>query len=149
MYCSNCGSQIKPELNYCSRCGTKVAKNDAENSSMAENLSAALGYIGGFGLIGFIFVALVLVKNGVPANALAAISFFYLATLFGICFLILRQTANFSGKTSAKNKDFHNNFQAEQLGAATTAQLDAPREPVASVTEKTTRTLDEVLVERK
>lgn len=149
MYCSNCGSQIKPELKYCSRCGTRVSKGaeDAQKS-IAENLSAALGYIGGFGLVGYIFVALVLVKNNVPVNALIAISLFYLAAIFGICYFILQQTANFTEKSAARNSDFHHNFQTDQLGAANTAQLEEPIQTLLSVTENTTKTLDEVLLKR-
>ncbi|HEX8736436.1 MAG TPA: hypothetical protein VF721_13995, partial [Pyrinomonadaceae bacterium] len=75
MYCSNCGSRIIAELNYCSRCGAKVAKIEAETQkSVAENLSSSLAYIGGFGLIGFIFVVFVLVQNRVDNYALGAIA---------------------------------------------------------------------------
>jgi uncharacterized membrane protein YvbJ len=151
MYCSNCGSQIKPELNFCSRCGAKVAKGDSDaQKSVAENLSTALGYIGGFGLVGYIFVALVLVKNSVPVNAIIAVSLFYLGAIFGICYLILQQIDKFSGKSFAPVQNLYNNFQTEQLNPANTAQLESPRrEPAAaSVTENTTKTLDEVLLKR-
>jgi uncharacterized membrane protein YvbJ len=149
MYCSNCGSQVKPELNYCSRCGMRVAKNDSEaQKSIAENLSSAVGYIGGFGLLGFIFVTLVLVKNGIHPTALVFISLFYLASLFGICFLILQQIKNLPGKSRAEKPESQNDFQNEQLNPADTAQLEAPREPFISVTENTTKTLDEVLIKR-
>lgn len=151
MYCSNCGSQIKPELNYCNRCGTRVSNPDAETQkSIAENLSSAIGYIGGFGMLGFIFVMLILVKNGVGERALIPISFFYLAALFGICFLILQQIKNSPGKSVAGKTEYQGTFQTTPgLKEATTAQLDAPRESFISVTENTTRTLDEVLIERK
>jgi uncharacterized membrane protein YvbJ len=153
VFCSNCGSRINTELNFCSRCGTKVVKNDSETQkSVSENLSSSLGYIGGFGLIGFIFVALVLVRNNVPVRALMAISLFYLGALFGICYLILQQiaVASSAGKSSAPVSDFRNNFQPEQLNPANTAQLESPREEPAgvSVTENTTKTLDEVLLKR-
>lgn len=153
MYCSNCGSEIKPELNFCSRCGTKVAKIDAPQmqQSLAENLSASLGYIGGFGLVGYIFVALILVKNAVPVNALVAISLFYLGALFGICYLILQQIGKSTGKLPAPIQNLYNNFQTEQLNPANTAQLgESTEQPAtaASVTENTTKTLDEVLLKR-
>jgi len=115
---------------------------------VSENLSSSLGYIGAFGLIGFIFVALVLVKNGVDAYALAAISFFYLSALFGICYLILQQIKASAPKSSAPVSDFYHNFQPDQINPANTAQLESPREPAAAVTENTTKTLDEVLLKR-
>jgi uncharacterized membrane protein YvbJ len=150
MYCSNCGSQIKPELHYCSRCGTRVSKIDAETQKSAvDSLSSMLGAIGVFGFIGYIFVALVLVRYSVPVNALVAISLFYLGALFGICHLILKQIAASSGKAAAHVPDFRNNFQTDQLNAANTAQLESAREPAAaSVTDNTTKTLDEVLLKR-
>jgi hypothetical protein len=153
VFCSNCGSRISPELNYCSRCGAKVSKNDSETrKSVSENLSSSLGYIGGFGLVGFIFVVLALVKNDVPVKALVALSLFYLGALFGICYLILQQIAasTSAGKSAAPVSDFGNNFQPDRLNPANTAQLESPREPAASVsvTENTTKTLDEVLLKR-
>ncbi|HEX9960044.1 MAG TPA: hypothetical protein VGB00_03880 [Pyrinomonadaceae bacterium] len=150
MYCSSCGSQIKPELNYCSRCGTKVAKTDLETPKPADDdLSSMLGAIGVFGFVGYIFVALVLVKYSVPVNALVAISIFYLGALFGICRLILKQIAASSGKSAAPVSGFRNNFQTDGLNSANTAQLESPREPAAaSVTDNTTKTLDEVLLKR-
>ena len=145
MYCANCGSQIQSGLNYCSRCGTKVTKIDSEvQISLSENLSSSLGYIGGFGLIGYIFVALILVKNHVEPPVLIIISFFYLAALFGICFMILQQLRMLPGKLSAKNTDVQSSFQTGQLDAGATAQLEEPKQQPISVTEHTTRTLDKV-----
>jgi hypothetical protein len=144
MYCSICGAQVKAELNYCSRCGAKLFKADSEESRVSETLSGSLGYIGGFGLVGFIFVALVLVKNNVPANVLAAISFFYLAALFGICYLILQQIRISTRKSEAAS---FIDFPADsQIGEArTTAQLEEPKAMPISVTENTTKTLDKAL----
>ena len=149
MYCSNCGSQVKPELNYCNRCGIRVAKEDSETQkTIAANLSSAVGYVGGFGLLGFIFVTIVLVKNGIHPTALTFISLFYLTSLFGICFLILQQIKNLPGKSGAERTELQATPQNQQLNSVTTAQLEAPNEPFMSVTETTTRTLDEVLVKR-
>ena len=145
MYCSNCGSQINLELNYCSRCGTKVLKADSKaQSSVSENLASSLGYIGGFGLLGFIFVALALVKNGVPEKALMLVSFFYLAALFGVCFLIVQQIRNFSGKSSAVTTDFQSDIQINRIGAANTAQLEESKQTPISVTENTTRNFEKI-----
>jgi hypothetical protein len=150
MYCSSCATQIKPGLNYCNRCGTRVSRTDSDTQkSVAENLSASLSYIGAFGLIGFIFVALVLVKNGVDNYTLGAISFFYLSALFGICYLILRQIDVSSAKSAASAPDFRNNFQTGELNPANTARLESAPAPAAvSVTDNTTKTIDEVLLKR-
>jgi uncharacterized membrane protein YvbJ len=50
MYCSVCGTEQEIGLNYCKRCGNRVAAG--EKSAVAGNLSSAIGYIGGFGLLG-------------------------------------------------------------------------------------------------
>jgi hypothetical protein len=151
MFCQACGSQIQADLNFCNRCGAKVAGPDpAIQKSVAENLSSAMGYIGGFGLIAFIFVVYLVVRSGADAKVLIPISFFYLATLFGICFLTLRQIAELTGKSHGRRESrVHDTAQPAYLKPVTTAQLDEPRDLPISVTENTTRTLDEVMIERK
>lgn len=149
MYCSSCGAQIQSELNYCNRCGNRVPRNDVEMSSVASNLSQSISYTGGFGMLGFIFVILILVKNGVDKGALIPISFFYFAALFGICFLVIRQISAFSKKDTSTIKPEISVAEPTYLGPVSTAQLEARGEPPISVTEHTTRTLDEVGVERR
>ncbi|HEX8287810.1 MAG TPA: hypothetical protein VF556_07445 [Pyrinomonadaceae bacterium] len=145
MFCANCGVQIKQELNYCNYCGARVSKLELETQkSVAENLSSSVGYIGGSGLFCFIFVVLILVKNGVHPTALVFISMFYLAALFAICSLIIRQAAVLSKKSLPSNNDIQSNFQTGQLNSASTARLEEYREPAVSVTENTTRTLDKI-----
>ena len=127
----------------------RVAKNDSEaEKTVVANLSSAVSYVGGFGLLGFIFLMVVLVKKGIHPTALTFISLFYLSALFGICFLILQQIKNLSGKSQTKKREFQQDFQNEQLNPATTAQLEEPREPFISVTDSTTKTLDEVFIKR-
>src|SRR5688500_538006 len=96
MFCSGCGVELEQGLNYCKRCGNRVGGD--ERSAVAQNLSSALGYIGGFGLLGLMLGAFMLSKAGMPSEVIGIISIVYLATLFGICFLILRQTALFIKK---------------------------------------------------
>src|SRR5688572_20694983 len=125
MYCSGCGTELESGLNYCNRCGNRVAKG--ESLSVAENLSQSISYIAGFGLLGFVFGVYMTVRAGVAAGPLMFVSFLYLATLFGICYLILRQTAPFA----AKRRDVNDRAQqpADSPGyikSVTTAQLPEP-----------------------
>lgn len=149
MYCSNCGNNLKAELNYCNQCGIKVSKfeNDSR-TAVAKNLSESVGYVGGFGLLGFIFVILILVKTGVNPTALVPISFLYLATLFGICFLLIRQSNSFSHNSSLTKDRFQETYQTGQFPSIETNQLEPPKEPVMSVTEATTKTFEEVLLKK-
>ena len=145
MFCSKCGNQLNAQLNYCNRCGAPVSKNDSEmRDEESGGSSEIVGYIGGPGFISFIFVLLILVKNQVPEKALIMISLFYLATLFGICYLCLRQGKGALGKTAPEQRDSGGNFTpVVQLPAKDTNQLEEHREP-ASVTENTTRVFDKV-----
>lgn len=147
MYCSGCGTQVQTGLNYCNRCGGRVAKSDSE--STAADIWQAISYVGGFGFIAYIFVILVMVRSGADTAALIAISFLYLATLFGICFMLLRRTETFSkSRLPAVPAEIESPPPA-YLRPVTTSQLGEPAEPGISVTEHTTKTLDEVLIERK
>lgn len=150
MYCSACGSQVQNELNYCNRCGAKVSGGDPVlQKSVADNLSSAIGYIGGFGLLAFVFVVYLVMRNGQDVRMLIPISFFYLATVFGICYLLLRHVSDLTGKSNPRSINPPESAPPAYLKPVTTAQLEESRQPGISVTENTTRTLDEVLIERK
>lgn len=147
MYCSGCGTKVGPELNYCKRCGNRVPH--AESNSVAENLSQGISYIGGFGLLGFIFGIYLMTRSGIAAGPVIVISFLYLATLFGICYMILRQTAPFTlKKKNHPDPELYDAVPQAYLSPVTTAQLPDPINSPLSVTENTTRTLDEVPIER-
>ncbi len=111
-------------------------------------MASSLGYIGGFGFLGYVFVALVLVKNGVPPNYLVPITFFYFAALFGICYLILKQTELFRGHSPQSDGVLPDQDQPAYLKPVTTAQLRAGHDEPASVTDHTTRALDEVALRK-
>ena len=148
MYCEKCGNEIKAGLNFCSRCGARVSSqsgSEIARRSPTEGLSNALGAIGVFGFIGYIFVALVLLQNNAH-NALVAVSFFYFASLFGICLMILNNLKALAASSRSQSADFQNDLQTGELKGANTAQLEEPKQqPIpVSVTENTTRTLDRV-----
>lgn len=148
MYCSGCGTQLESELNYCNRCGNRVPKSEA--MSVAENLSQSVSYVGGFGLLGFIFVALVLLKREVPMEAFVPISFFYLTALVVICWLIIRHSSQLTNLRIDARRSAENISAPNYLSPRTTAQLSEPADAgIGSVTEHTTKTLDEVFEERK
>lgn len=152
MYCWSCGKTVQEKLNYCSNCGARVEKNTSdENSSWTTSPSNPIGYLGVFGLGGFIFLVMSLLKRGLDPSAVFAMSALYLAALFGICFLLLRQSSGKAGKPQSEKINAKSEYEPpKKFRSEITKQLDAPQsEPVPSVTEHTTRTLDEVLIERK
>lgn len=145
MYCSTCGSEIKPELNYCSRCGARVDKlATAEKPSRALGvLSAGTSFVvlGGLGLtLGLITI---LLQNHVVIEAVVMLALAFLATVFGISFMMMRQISQMAGNAPRLKENAPENLK---LNSPNTAQLEEPRQPARSVTENTTRTLEKELV---
>ena len=150
MYCSNCGNKVTPELNYCNRCGGKMQKHENPNESLAKSLSTSLGYIGFAGFLSLVGIIAILTKDRwfEPA-ALVLIVGLFLTTLFGISGMILKQIFKLSENNKTTTNTPETNFQPAELNPPTTNKLQAPTEAPASVVENTTKTLDEVMVERK
>lgn len=145
MYCAKCGSLINDALKYCKSCGVKLVKENDANSpgSILDNLLTALCFVslGGLGIL--IGLVATLLKNGVDPIGVAIIAGFYLAALFGICFMLLRPVPKLID-AKLKNAEGNEFVQPVQLSAPITAQLEEHREPVRSVTENTTRTFDKI-----
>ncbi|MEQ1765666.1 MAG: zinc ribbon domain-containing protein [Pyrinomonadaceae bacterium] len=149
MYCERCGKQIDNALNFCNACGAQLKKEKGEQQSVLNLMITALIVVctAGLGvLVGLMAILLNNLPNPEPAFIFAI---FYLATLFGIVFLIMRQVSKLiDAKLKGKDIDFESPRRREeqplvQLPPKTTAQLEEQRQP-ASVIENTTRTLDEV-----
>lgn len=147
MYCSSCGSEIKKGLNYCNSCGARIVDIEKEKSGgRFENVSTSIGFIGLGGLIGFIFLTRILIENRVDAPVMVIILLAFLATLFGISFLLIKQLSG-NSTTTNQNVEFQNDAP-KTIKPANTNQLEEPKQAPASVVENTTRTLDKVPVER-
>ena len=107
--------------------------------------------IAGVGFFMFMLVIRTLTRSELPPGLFVPISFFYFASLFGICFMVLR----FGSKTLKAPKaekvfDTGELAPPVYLSPVTTAQLEEARSfGIGSVTDRTTRTLDEVTIERK
>ena len=151
MYCWSCGRQTSENLNYCSGCGARIDKTLPEDEqSWTDNPATAVGYLGVFGLVGFIFFVIQLLKRNLELGFVFAISLLYLAALFGICFLIIRQMSPRTEEDKPKKRPREEEIgDPQKFRTVVTNQLNAPHEPAVSVTENTTKTLDEVLIERK
>ena len=146
MYCPTCGKTVSEGLKYCNSCGVRltpetVDKGDAPGK-MLNNILNTLGAIVVLGLGILVGLVAVLLGNGVKPDIVGALAFFYLLTLFGICFTLIRQVPKL---IDAKLKGWNNtvNITSQpQLSPQTTGQLDEYREPLMSVTDHTTKTLD-------
>jgi hypothetical protein len=144
MYCSTCGTLINIDLNYCNRCGARVDKPaTVENSSPTGYLSMAAGFVGLGGLGLTVGLIAMLLKNGVVIEAVVMLALAFLATIFGMTFLMIRQVSQMSNTSLPKKEKV---FETPQLNQPSTAQLEEPRQPARSVTENTTRTLENQLI---
>ena len=148
MYCSACASPVTAGLKFCNRCGANLNKDQdvAKGSSIAAGLITAVVLVALLGL-GIMFGGAIALKNGGGFDP-ETIGFF-----MTFCFLIigttevflLRQLSRVLGATS-QNQLMENRaplFQPAQ--SAPPRELHAVRdtaEPIPSVTENTTRTLE-------
>lgn len=150
MYCSGCGTQIQKGLNFCNRCGKRVSDGLPAPRGISPDVAKAVGYIGGFGFFAYIFVVFVFLRAGAPANQLIPISFFFFGALFGICAMLLHyDKGNVGNSEESQEKRTYKEEAPYYIEPASTGRLVEPSDPgIASVTEHTTRTLDEIKLER-
>ena len=154
MFCSMCGGEIGDKLNYCNKCGAKLVKDEdgKRPPSILGLLVTSVSFIAIFGFAILVGLVAVLLGNSLPFDMVVIVSFFYLVALSGISFMLLRPISRLASghvRENAGNTESSGSYQPPQLDQARPAALNEPLRPVASVTENTTRTLDEVLVERK
>lgn len=148
MYCANCGSLINETLKYCKSCGVRLVKETGDDSSKSilNILLLVIGLVAVFGFGILVGLVAVLLKNSVLPEALVMISFAYLGVLFSICFMLLRQIPKLIDAKLNQKHQTSEILQPIQIQTKNTAQLEEHREPVMSVTEHTTRTLEKELV---
>lgn len=146
MYCSTCGSLMTAELNYCKNCGSKLvtAKDNDSSKSMLDNVLTTLFLVVMFGLGILVGLVAVLLGNGVNHETVTIIVVFYLVAVFGVCYMLLSQVPKLIDAKLKPQRETPESYQPPQLAAKRTAQLEEHREPVGSVIENTTRTLDKV-----
>ena len=151
MYCSSCGVAVTQGLSYCNYCGEKLsgAKSDRIVKSpevRPETLVGAMvcSFVFGLGAIAVLLgmmKAVLRLENGLIL-AFALLSFLIMLSLEGVFIrLLLRRNrgAKEAGDTVLLK------------GQAARKELDAARvltEPMASVTEHTTRAFDPIYTER-
>jgi hypothetical protein len=153
MFCSNCGKFIGEGLNFCKSCGAKVndkKSGDVGNLSESSFNTLVAGILGipiaGIGVI--IGLISVMKESGFTNESIiacASISFVLLLTAEATFIWLLWSRTRRSEQTG---DDFHakenaqlNSVVAKELGAAQTQHFV---EPIASVTEHTTRPLETI-----
>ena len=152
MYCERCGKQLDEALNFCNSCGAQLRNaGETGQKSVLHTLVVALIVVATGG-IGMLAVMLPILLDRVPSiEPVIAFAIFYMALLFGVCYMIMRPIMKLvDAKIAGKNiydPAPANKQSLVQLPPKTTAQLEEQREP-ASVVDATTRTLEEIPLRR-
>ena len=140
MYCSTCAAPIAPGLSFCNRCGANLKERTV--SSNVGPISAFLTAITILGVVGLGIMlggALVLRKEAnLPEELIGFFMLFVFLIVGPIEFMLIRQLSRLTGAVDRRalappQQAFH------ELRPANVNNL---AEPLPSVTENTTRTLE-------
>ncbi|MCU1264060.1 MAG: hypothetical protein JWM21_378 [Acidobacteria bacterium] len=153
MYCATCGTPVAAGLSFCNRCGTNLNK---------ERAGATSNPIGGYLISGVVLVAIlglgimcggaIALKKGAELQEPAVV--FFMVLCFAIVAMVevflVRQMSRVldSGRNQERQEQLTKQqqplFQPALVPASEVraAQLRTAPEPVTSVTENTTRTLE-------
>ena len=142
MYCASCGTPLTQGLSYCNRCGTSLRERSGTNTGAISAFLTAITLIGVGGL-GLMFAGALVLRRGALLSQ-ELIGFFMLFTFLIVScteFMLIRNLSRLLNTKEDKHRSqpalpVHQDLrlpQASNLG-----------EPVPSVTENTTRTLEYV-----
>ena len=145
MFCERCGKQIDDSLNFCNGCGAQIKREKDPSKNVLSTLTSALISVAVVGLGVLVALVAILLDKVERFEPVFAFAIVYLAILFAICFMIMRQISKVIDSKIIPSETNGVAIPAVQLPPKSTAQLEDYREP-ASVIENTTRTLDKVPV---
>ncbi|HEY0347083.1 MAG TPA: hypothetical protein VGC60_02905 [Pyrinomonadaceae bacterium] len=151
MFCPSCGAESTIELNYCNRCGANLTAALSSTTEFAPiNLTKPITIIslvvlfltlGGFA--GVLSAASEISRGGGGKDLPMAIIFFGMITILTLDILLIRQLSKLIGAALSPNR-----FATKKQAAPPQSELRYSRpatarlEPAPSVTENTTRFLD-------
>jgi predicted nucleic acid-binding Zn ribbon protein len=149
MYCSTCGTPVAAELSFCKRCGTSLNKDRgaSQENSMAGSLITGVVLVAVLGL-GIMCGGAIALKKGAELNEPTVVFFMMLSfAIVGFVELFLvRQLSRLLGGHDQKRmaEPAQPLFQPAMVPASEVraAHLRTLPEPIPSVTENTTRTLE-------
>jgi uncharacterized OB-fold protein len=148
MYCSSCGTESTPGLNYCNRCGASLGTQALATTSISLTkptfiLSVAVIMITLLGFTALIKGATELARNEFSKDPVMAMIILGMATILAIDIMLIKQLSRLVSASIGTGAP----TRTKEMAAPrqTSRQLNAPPpEPAPSVTENTTRTLEPV-----
>ena len=145
MFCSNCGTPRAQGLSYCNRCGADLReRKESTNTAAISAMLTAITTIGLVGLGIMLMGALMLRKKGLDQELIGVFMVFTFLIVAFTEFMLVRNLSKLTSSSESK-KYFPPPTPTNELRLPAASSLG---EPVASVTENTTRTLDYVPRER-
>lgn len=145
MFCIACGTQLAPGLSYCNRCGTSLKERSRSKTGTIAAFLAAITLIGTSGL-GIMLGGAVTLKTeaNLPAELVGFFMFFTFVTIIVLEVLLFRQLSKVTGAPELKVTDVAQQFPRQFIepNQLPVAQRRSLTEPIPSVTENTTRTLE-------
>ena len=138
MYCANCGTPLTQGLSYCNRCGTSLKERKETNTAAISAFLTAITLLGVGGL-GIMLAGALMLRRGANLSQ-ELIGFFMLFTFLIVSvteFMLVRNLSKLTG--SRENPKYLPQPMPHDLRLLQATPLG---EPVPSVTENTTRTLE-------
>jgi hypothetical protein len=142
MYCSTCASPLAPGLSYCNRCGASLKERGTTNTGAISAFLTAITLLGVIGLGMMLGGTLTLAKE-LPQGREEIAGIFMLFTFLMVTIteiMLIRQLSRLL--RSSERKAIAVPHQPVVEGDFRPAQPRTLPEPIPSVTENTTRTLD-------
>ncbi|HEY6120392.1 MAG TPA: zinc ribbon domain-containing protein [Pyrinomonadaceae bacterium] len=146
MYCAACGNQLAPGLSFCSRCGYSLKERAEPRTISIAAFLTAITVLGIAGLIIMLGGALTLKRDANFSQEFIGIFMLFTFLIVGMTeMLLVRQLSRLTGQSKPVMLPASQTSIQPEL---TTPQARALSEPLASVTENTTRTLEYARRER-
>ena len=150
MYCSSCGVAVANELTYCNYCGAKLNRSDSRKSSEVRPEGLVVMMVATFVMGTFVITLLMGMMKAVlhfdfgPIMGIASLCFLVMFVLEAV-FIRLLFRRHQAPSDTIEAKPPQNPGRTKELEA----ESRLPLEPVASVTEHTTRAFTPVYGKQK
>src|ERR1044072_5640783 len=140
MYCATCGTALTQGLSYCNRCGTSLRERSGTNTGAISAFLTAITLIG-IGGLGLMFAGALVLRRGALLSQ-ELIGFFMLFTFLIVSMVEIMLVKNLSKLMGEKEKKNYFPSPPPVPTGLPLPQATPFGEPVSSVTENTTRTLE-------
>jgi hypothetical protein len=153
MFCSTCGKSIQGNMNFCNACGTPTEAGPVTTDRRVAGLFVVGSiFVALFGLVGLFPLLKILLDSRMDPAGVGILILAYLVIWLAMFSLMLGLGWKLLGNSRPKSKKLEPNTEYRapaSFKGVNTSQLPAGDPGFGSVTDSTTRTLDEVLVDRK